>query len=104
MAATKTVENHLKTGGEEREFASRVSGTHEISPLCREVFEELKIRRKHRYILFRIGDEEIEVESTGTRDQVVICVYQYSFMIINLLFLSTLHSEFRKLKTDSPIY
>jgi len=70
MAARSAVESHLKTGGESLEFSNRVSGTHEISPKCQEVFEELKIRRKHRFIIFRIGDEEIEVESTGPRSQV----------------------------------
>ena len=67
--AAKSVESHLKTGGEALEFSNKVSGTHEISPRCQEVFEELKIRRKHRFIIFRIGDEEIEVESTGARTQ-----------------------------------
>jgi len=34
------------------------------------MYEELKIRRKHRYILFKINDENtvVDVESVGARD------------------------------------
>lgn len=62
-------QNHLKTGGEHVEFKGKVSGTHDISPKCSEVFLEMKIRRKHRFIIFKIGDDAIEVDSIGERNQ-----------------------------------
>eukprot|EP01031_Cornospumella_fuschlensis_P033449 gene33449-40467_t len=65
----KPVENHLKTAGESLEFVGKVEVTNRISPRCVEVFEELKIRRRHRYIIFKLGEEEIEVESVGGRKE-----------------------------------
>jgi len=62
-------EPHLSTAGEQLEFKHKTSGVLEVSEGCGVVFEELKIRRKHRYIIFNIGDEEIVVESTGARSE-----------------------------------
>ena len=56
-------ENHLKTGGEQLEFKNRLqvsSGTLVVSESCAEHFQELKLRRKYRYILYKIGEEAIE--------------------------------------------
>jgi len=41
------------------------------APECRQVYEELKIRRKHKYILFKMDDENtlVTVESVGARDK-----------------------------------
>ena len=61
MSKSTVTENHLKTGGEHAEFKNKVgSGTMEVSSQCGEVFQELKLRRKHRYIIFKIGDNDIE--------------------------------------------
>eukprot|EP00600_Ochromonadales_sp_CCMP1393_P012130 CAMPEP_0174997016 /NCGR_PEP_ID=MMETSP0005-20121125/718_1 /TAXON_ID=420556 /ORGANISM="Ochromonas sp., Strain CCMP1393" /LENGTH=169 /DNA_ID=CAMNT_0016251493 /DNA_START=35 /DNA_END=544 /DNA_ORIENTATION=- len=62
------VESHLKTGGEALEFQNKVEVTNKISTACQDTFQELKLRRKHRYIIFKLGDEEIEVENVGERN------------------------------------
>lgn len=59
---------HLKTGGEKATFES-TNATATIAPYCFEVFEELKIRRKHRFVVFRLGETEMEVEAIGHREQ-----------------------------------
>ena len=51
MSAT---ENHLKTGGEALKFQNTVEMTNRVNPECLETFKQLKIRRKHRYILFKL--------------------------------------------------
>ena len=44
------------------------SSTSEIfESLKLQVFESLKLRRKHRYIIYKIGDSSIEVETIGAR-------------------------------------
>ena len=58
---------HLRTDGESLEFVNKSEGHHEINAECAAVFEQLKIRRKHRYIVYRIGEKEIEVETIGER-------------------------------------
>jgi hypothetical protein len=40
--------DHTKTDGEAIEFKNKAEGFHAINPSCAEVFEALKIRRKHR--------------------------------------------------------
>ena len=45
----------------------QAEGFHEISIECSAVFEALKLRRKHRYIIYRIGETCIEVEKVGGR-------------------------------------
>ena len=62
--------DHTKTEGETKEFANKAEGFHEINPACSEVFEALKLRRKHRYIVYRIGEAEIEIEKIGGRAEV----------------------------------
>lgn len=79
---SRPVENHLKTvsgvsffrvlndciltlirgkkGGENLEFANKIEVTNQINPQCLEVFEQLKLRRKHRFLIFKLGAEEIE--------------------------------------------
>lgn len=73
-----TIENHCKTvgynfrinfmllsedsyfkGGEALHFQNKVEVTNKIAEECQEVFQALKIRRKYRYVLFKLGDEEI---------------------------------------------
>jgi hypothetical protein len=70
MASTNKVENHTKTGGETLEFQNKLEITNKISEACYEVFQAMKLRRKHRYIIYKIGEEEIEVENTGDRKAV----------------------------------
>ena len=62
-------ENHLKTGGEALNFQDKVNEAAEINPKVIEVFKELKIRRKHRYIIFHITDVDINIESIGERNK-----------------------------------
>ena len=75
------MQNHLKTvsnfiivhdntkyyllyqAGEHLQFQNKIEITNKISSSCIETFQEMKIRRKHRYIIFKIGDEEIEGSS-----------------------------------------
>ena len=60
----------MKTGGETLEFQNKLEITNKLSDACYDTFQAMKLRRKHRYILFKIGEEEIEVESTGDRKAV----------------------------------
>mmetsp|Transcript_6644 Transcript_6644/g.9873 ORF Transcript_6644/g.9873 Transcript_6644/m.9873 type:complete len:100 (+) Transcript_6644:81-380(+) len=53
------MESHLKTGGEQITYANRaVAGS--VDPSCKEQFQLLKIRRKHRFLVYKI-DAETEV-------------------------------------------
>lgn len=61
------MENHLKTAGESMECRNKIEVTDKISDSCHEAFQALKIRRKHRYILFRLGEEAVEVDRLGER-------------------------------------
>lgn len=70
MANKGSAENHLKTGGETLEFQNKIEVTNKVSDACLETFQAMKLRRKHRYIIYKLGDEEIEVESTGERKSV----------------------------------
>jgi hypothetical protein len=68
-------ENHTKTGGEALQFQNKLEVSNRISDACGETFQAMKLRRKHRYILFKIGDEEIDVETAGERKAVsLVCV------------------------------
>ena len=65
-------ENHLKTGGESLQFQNKLEVTNKISDNCYDTFQAMKLRRKHRYIIYKIGDDEIDVESVGARTSVRI--------------------------------
>mmetsp|Transcript_19100 Transcript_19100/g.58795 ORF Transcript_19100/g.58795 Transcript_19100/m.58795 type:complete len:182 (-) Transcript_19100:51-596(-) len=61
-------EAHLKTGGEQITFSNKtVAGS--VDAKCGEVFQLLKIRRKHRFIVYRIDPETeaVVVETIGER-------------------------------------
>lgn len=60
-------ERHLRTDGGPTDIAgkSAMSGSSEINPNCQVVYQELKLRRKYRYIIYKIGEEDINVEHTG---------------------------------------
>lgn len=62
------MENHLKTGGEPIEF-QRVTVPDTITPACLDAFQQMKLRRKHRFIIYKIGAEEMEVELIGDRNE-----------------------------------
>lgn len=66
MSAT---ENHLKTGGEALKFQNTVEMTNRVNPECLETFKQLKIRRKHRYILFKLGESSVELCTVGQRNE-----------------------------------
>jgi cofilin len=68
-SSSKPVENHTKTGGESLLFKNTVEVSSRLNPECKEVFKQLKIRRKGRYILFKLGDNEIEVDKIGDRNE-----------------------------------
>jgi len=70
MAGKGASENHLKTGGETLDFQNKIEVTNKVAEACYETFQAMKLRRKHRYIIFKIGEEEIEVESAGDRKSV----------------------------------
>ena len=63
--------NHTKTGGEHIEFKNKVDNTNDASEECAEVFEALKLKRKHRFVIFKIGENQIEVEKVGERNSTV---------------------------------
>lgn len=61
---------HLKTAGEQFEFANKASitGANQINPNVTETFQALKLRRKHAWMILKIGDEDVYVEETGARN------------------------------------
>ncbi len=76
-SAEMSTENHLKTvglrilllcfhkailiqAGETLEFQNKLEVTNKISPQCSERFQELKLRRRHRYIIYKLGESEVE--------------------------------------------
>ena len=61
------VQSHLKTGGESNNATNRASGCVDISSNCGDLFQAMKLRKKHRYLVFKIGETEIDIESTGDR-------------------------------------
>jgi cofilin len=67
MASSISPQAHLKTGGESSGGTNRASGCVDISASCGEHFQALKLRKKHRYLVFKIGETEIDVESVGAR-------------------------------------
>jgi hypothetical protein len=63
-------EAHLKTGGEKPTFTTGTAAPPaSFSAYCLEVFEELKIRRKHRFVVYKHVAEtgEMEVDALGHR-------------------------------------
>jgi hypothetical protein len=73
MSSTGTVDGHLKTGGEHLEYKNKApTGTLVVGETCSEYFQELKLRRKYRYIIFKIGDESID----GKRIRPDIFIYE----------------------------
>lgn len=62
-------DNHMKTGGEQQEFKQKVSTCLDVHPDIATAFEELKIRRKHRYMIIKIGESHIELEKCGDRNE-----------------------------------
>ena len=61
-------EDHLKTGGEQITFANK-SMAGSVDSSCAEVFQLLKIRRKHRFIVYKIdaATEAVVPETIGER-------------------------------------
>jgi hypothetical protein len=53
-------EPHLKTGGEALEFQDKPNAIQDLSSDAVEVFQELKIRRKHRFVVYKLGDSAVE--------------------------------------------
>jgi hypothetical protein len=49
----------LSQGGESLHFQNKVEVTNKIAAECQEAFQALKIRRKYRYVMFKLGEEEI---------------------------------------------
>lgn len=69
MSSKANAENHLKTAGETLDFQNKIEVTNKISDNCYEAFQAMKIRRKYRYIIFKLGEEEIEVDILGERNE-----------------------------------
>lgn len=68
MSTETVTDPHLKTGGEQVTYANKaVAGS--VDPSCKQVFEKLKIRRKHRFIIYKIDAESEAVvpETIGER-------------------------------------
>ena len=61
-------ENHLKTGGVRLVDSNKVNESAEINPRVIEVFQELKLRRKHRFLIIHITDVDINIETIGERN------------------------------------
>ena len=72
---------HLKTSGETLEYKKDVVAAHqELSKECKQVFEELKIRKKHRYLIYKMGETEFEIDHIGGRTEVR---FQYYYRYIS---------------------
>jgi hypothetical protein len=72
-AVELNLETKIKFAGrliaDEEKIIGRSSLDQGISAQCIKLFEDLKIRRAHRYLILRIGDSAIEVETVGDRDE-----------------------------------
>jgi cofilin len=68
MAAEAIIENHLKTGGEQVAPTQRVVAA-SVDDGCGELFTQFKIRRKHKYVTFKIELEtsKIVVDQIGAK-------------------------------------
>lgn len=68
-----TMENHLKTSGESLEYKTKenLAANMEMSEQCQQIFQELKLRKKHRYIIYKMGQETFEVDVIGARNEVL---------------------------------
>ena len=62
-------DNHLKTGGENKDFQNKVNESADVNPNVLEVFKELKIRRKHRFLILHITDIDINIDIIGERNK-----------------------------------
>jgi len=86
------MENHLKTAGEPLEFKNKIASgsTLDIADNVADIFQDLKIRRKYRYIVIKIGEERIEIEKLGNRKEVAATL---RVLIYLMQFLRTLMSS-----------
>lgn len=56
--------------GAERLFdIEELQGGFTINPECERLYNELKIRRKHRFLIFKIGKEDIRSVEIGAREK-----------------------------------
>ena len=65
-------EGHLKTGGEKASFTTGAAAAPpSFSDYCYSIFIELKIRRQHRFVVYKHVAEtgEMEVDAIGHREQ-----------------------------------
>lgn len=92
----------LIQAGESLEFVGKVEVTNRISPRCVEVFEELKIRRRHRYLIFKLGEEEIEVEKVGGRKEVGCDFSPLFCRDFSILIIFTLNDSRRMMSSRNP--
>ena len=62
--------SHMKTGGEQPETLNKAgSGVHLVaSPSCTEEFNQLKLKRRYRYLTFVVNTDTIDVDKKGARD------------------------------------
>jgi len=77
------MENHLKTSGESLEYKTKdsLAANMEMSQECAQVFQDLKLRKKHRYIIYKMGQETFEIDVIGERKEV------FSLNMVTILFL-----------------
>lgn len=66
------MENHLKTSGESLEYKTKdnLAANMTMSEQCQQTFQELKLRKKHRYIIYKMGQETFEIDIIGDRNEV----------------------------------
>ena len=67
------MENHLKTSGESLEYKTKdsLAANMEMSQECAQIFQDLKLRKKHRYIIYKMGQETFEIDVIGERNEVL---------------------------------
>jgi hypothetical protein len=66
------MDSHVKTSGENLEYNhSNIVAHQEMNEDCKQAFKELKLKKKHRYVIFKMGAEYFEIEHLGDRGEVI---------------------------------
>ena len=74
------------------EYQNKLEVTNKISEQCGDAFQAMKLRRKHRFIIFRIGDEEIEGIAIDLR--IYLCIVRSTPMSLPRGFRIRNHCKF----------
>lgn len=98
------MESHLKTGGELLEFKNKdeIVSHQQMNETCKETFQQLKIRKKHRFIVFKIGTDSFDVEYSASRTEVSI--RHSSITLHTYLLVTYFQSYYRHMMISKPSF